>query len=615
MSTTKSLAWMAALAALLAGCKYTPRTLPDAGAASMDGGGSPVREGGAPAAAPGGDGAVAAGPDAPAPGRDAAAPTACNAPAALCSGSCVDPKTTAAHCGRCGNACPSGPNADPVCKDAACGLACNAGYGDCTTAPGCETLVAGADRNHCGACNQACEAYQTCGMGKCSPGYLGTLGWGGGVGVNAVAVSKDGSFYVSGVFSGTADLDPGPATLLHTAGGPLSSSFISRYDVSGGHLWSVVSEGVFVTDVAALPAGGVVVGGWFPGAAQFFRGPSPMAKTTKNENAEAFVFALGPDGKPLFLRTATLPYEGGFSQVRSVSVSTTGEILVGGIGDAGGLAQLISAPGPVFRGFLVMLTAFGDPLWHEKITATGALEIDAVDLASDGATWATGRLRGSADFDPGPGVENRSSPRDDDNGLFLWKLTAGARFGGAWTLGGAQSAGGWAVDAALDGAVYVAGDTHGPLDVDPGAGTTMLNVPATETSRFIVKLGPDGAYRWSHLYGGFSPMFDGELVATADGGLLLSGALATATNFNPAGNDVRRPAVGAGFVTKLAADGAYGWTVSLGSDDVRRVMVGTHERGAVVVGLYSGSGDFDPGRKVQTLTAQAYSGFLSRFAF
>jgi len=89
-------------------------------------------------------------------------------------------RDSAAHCGRCGNACPVRPNATPTCADGACGAACNAGFGDCDGDPasGCEVDLR-STAAHCGACGRRCAVANgtpacvgmACAVGACNAGF------------------------------------------------------------------------------------------------------------------------------------------------------------------------------------------------------------------------------------------------------------------------------------------------------------------------------------------------------------------------------------------------------------------------------------------------------------
>jgi len=97
----------------------------------------------------------------------------CAAPFADCdttaaNGCEADTRTSAAHCGRCGNAA-SAPNATAVCRDGAPAVgSCNAGFADCdmSAANGCETSTI-ANNAACGACGAACAAGSLCEGGRC----------------------------------------------------------------------------------------------------------------------------------------------------------------------------------------------------------------------------------------------------------------------------------------------------------------------------------------------------------------------------------------------------------------------------------------------------------------
>lgn len=77
-------------------------------------------------------------------------------------------RSTATHCGRCGNTCPEPENARALCSEGRCGLLCREGFGDCDGNPsnGCETYLS-YDPEHCGACGRACDGKLECIDGRC----------------------------------------------------------------------------------------------------------------------------------------------------------------------------------------------------------------------------------------------------------------------------------------------------------------------------------------------------------------------------------------------------------------------------------------------------------------
>ncbi len=69
----------------------------------------------------------------------------------------VDLRSSAAHCGTCGNACAGVDGAPGVCRDGVCATQCRAGFADCDGAAsnGCEADLGQSD--HCGACATRCS--------------------------------------------------------------------------------------------------------------------------------------------------------------------------------------------------------------------------------------------------------------------------------------------------------------------------------------------------------------------------------------------------------------------------------------------------------------------------
>jgi hypothetical protein len=82
------------------------------------------------------------------------------------------PASSAAHCGRCGGACPAPANGAAVCTAGVCTLgACSEGFADCNAmdADGCETNV-NTSASHCGRCGMVCAGGQMCSSGVCMAG-------------------------------------------------------------------------------------------------------------------------------------------------------------------------------------------------------------------------------------------------------------------------------------------------------------------------------------------------------------------------------------------------------------------------------------------------------------
>ncbi len=84
----------------------------------------------------------------------------------------VDVSSNLAHCGGCDNACAianAGQHFVTRCVRGTCEYRCQVRWGNCDGRPGngCETDLA-TDETHCGGCEQACGADETCRIGRCN---------------------------------------------------------------------------------------------------------------------------------------------------------------------------------------------------------------------------------------------------------------------------------------------------------------------------------------------------------------------------------------------------------------------------------------------------------------
>ncbi|TAK27961.1 MAG: hypothetical protein EPO40_14775 [Myxococcaceae bacterium] len=92
----------------------------------------------------------------------------------------ADLVTTPTRCGTCDTVCPARPHAAPACVSRACALVCDAGFASCDgdAANGCEVDVR-SSASHCGACGRACSvphatagcSASMCAITTCAAGF------------------------------------------------------------------------------------------------------------------------------------------------------------------------------------------------------------------------------------------------------------------------------------------------------------------------------------------------------------------------------------------------------------------------------------------------------------
>lgn len=85
----------------------------------------------------------------------------------VCGGRCIDPRSNADHCGRCGHLCYGGNVVSGVCEAGECRITeCETDRGNCdgNVENGCETRLR-STLNHCGRCGRVCQ--RECNGGIC----------------------------------------------------------------------------------------------------------------------------------------------------------------------------------------------------------------------------------------------------------------------------------------------------------------------------------------------------------------------------------------------------------------------------------------------------------------
>ena len=243
----------------------------------------------------------------------------------------------------------------------------------------------------------------------------------------SVAVDSDGNVYTLGTFQQVADFDPGPGSFAMTSAGDLDA-FVSKLDVDGTFVWARQLGG-FTTDDAlgiALDAtGNVHAVGIFGGTADFDPGPG-TANLTSAGSADVFVSKLDATGNYLWARRIGGT---GFDQALAVAVAADDHVFTGGNFpltvdfDPGVGTFELTAVGNQPDAFVSELDSEGQFVAVYAFTGSALEEVIALAVVPGGGLQAAGRLLGTTDFDPGPGVTNLTSAGSSD--VFVLRLDGG----------------------------------------------------------------------------------------------------------------------------------------------------------------------------------------------
>lgn len=452
----------------------------------------------------------------------------------------------------------------------------------------------------------------------------GAFGWVLSVGgaaidtIEAVAGAANGAMVAAGAFEDVVDLDPTSGTALTAAIGASDVfAVMLQCDAATGptpfnclapeHAWARAAGGTGderVGDLAIGPDGMRWIVGSFYGSADFDPTSGVDVRTSAGDS-DIFLTALLPDGS--YGGTVTLGGSGADAG-NGVAVSQDGFVIITGAFSSGadfdpgpGVATLAATGGT--DAFVLVLDSTLAYVWAERVGGNGNDVGNGIAVDSANNLYIAGAFQLSVDFDPGPGVHTRISRGDSE--IFLLRLAADGTFHWVYTAGNSQKDEARAVAVQGD-AVYVAGWFRTGFDFDPSANVDLI-ISQGASDGFVTKFTRAGNYVWTRALGGPSTDIINDVAVTLEGDVLVAGSYWDTVDFNPTTGVDLRTAIGQGdgFVTRLAASGAYVWTRTFGgtyTDEARGVSVDPVDN-VMVAGTFVGTVDFDPGPGQDVLVA------------
>ena len=394
---------------------------------------------------------------------------------------------------------------------------------------------------------------------SCDFGWAKGMGGAGGNNNDesrGIVLDSSGNIYTTGNFAVTADFDPGPGTANLTSAG-LEDIFISKLDKDGNFLW-------------AKKIGGTDVDYGFS-----------IALDSNNN-----VFTTG-------FYSGTVDF------------------------DPGDLTYNLTSVGFSYDIFVSKLNSSGDFVWAKSL---GGIEREysyGVAVDSNDNIITTGYFKGTADFDPSPGIYNLVSAGSSD--IFISKLDKDGNLIWAKRIGGANddASSGIAID--LNGNVYTTGSYYGTVDFDPGAGTS--NLVSGWNDIFVSKLDNSGNFVWARSMGGAGLDEGRDIAVDSNDNVYTTGYYVDTADFDPGDGIFNLTSAGTEhdiFVSKLDSSGNFVWAKSMGGSggmdaDFGNGITLDSNGNVYTTGSFGGTADFDPGAGTFNLTSVGLNGiFVSK---
>lgn len=242
-----------------------------------------------------------------------------------------------------------------------------------------------------------------------------------------IAVDKDGNVYSTGLFQGTVDFDHGGGVYKFINKG-FSDMFVTKLDAGGNFLWAAQIGGPqydYGYSIALDKGGNVYTTGWFFDTADFDPGAGTYNLTSTIGGSDIFISKLSTSGNFIWAKKI-----GGEnytnSQGYAITTDATDNVYATGVfqgtadfDPAVGIHELTSAGYSDI--FIVKLNSSGDYIWAGDM---GGTYVDkGFSLVADASfnIFCTGEFAGTADFDPGTGV-NALTYSGGQSDIFVLKL-------------------------------------------------------------------------------------------------------------------------------------------------------------------------------------------------
>ncbi len=323
-----------------------------------------------------------------------------------------------------------------------------------------------------------------------------------------LTLDPDGNAYVFGLFSQTADFDPGPGEYLLTTTAPYEA-YLAKYDTLGALVWVKQLPGIyFFTGEVNGPHidrdGNIYLAPIFTTITD--ADPGPGVFTITPNDWDAGVLKLDPDGNLLWAINV-----GSARKDRAVAVRTDAQknvYLFGDMPDTGDFdpgpdSFLLTKGTGTDDAFLLKLDETGKFLWAKQLRCLqqyGKVYPIGLDVDAVGNAYLTGYYLTKMDLDPGPGTKIRTALGAND--IFVVKLDPNGNMVYGHSIGTSNLDTGVGIAADAAGNVYVTGYFTAPIDVDPGPDTVIIGPGFGSYDGFVLSYDAGGNYRWARRFGG-----------------------------------------------------------------------------------------------------------------
>jgi gliding motility-associated-like protein len=351
---------------------------------------------------------------------------------------------------------------------------------------------------------------------------------------NSIAADASGNLFITGVFFGTSDFNPGPTVFNLTSAGN-EDAYIVKLNPDGNFLWAKrVGSTLFDRGnaISVDTNGDVYIGGYFRLTVDFDPNAGVSELTAVGEE-DAFILKLSNNGNFIWVKQISGPL---FQGVTSLKVGAGGFIYITGyfLGNTDfdpspGLFE-VTAGGADFNSYVLKLDISGNFIWVKTLSSVTNIQSFDVEIDAAENIYCVGTFNENVRIDP-TGANVLINAQGTVNAL-LFKLTTDGNLLWAKNFGGNTLVNGIHLTVDVQQQVYIVGTFDATMDVDPGPATTNLT-SAGSFDIFIAKLSAAGNFLFGFSLGGTD--FDGpqSIVLDAQKNIYITGNFLKTASFDP----------------------------------------------------------------------------------
>ncbi len=438
---------------------------------------------------------------------------------------------------------------------------------------------------------------------------------GSGAGGNAISTSiaylTNGDYIVGGSFRGLSDFDPSEAFALKATNSSSNlDPFIARYTSAGDLVWVRQLRSTSSSELRDLDIddeGNIYITGYLLNTMYPNEDDLSITLTSNTTNSsDIFTASFDQNGN---YRWA---HQFGSSSVDSGRALVVGESSIYVTGVFSQTADLdpsedtfeVIHPSSGQRMFVASYNQIdGSFVWGFSIDGTGTFDLsNDVALDDEENLYLTGAMRGTNDFDPGPGLFPLTGNGSNDD-IFLASYTALGDLRWAWSTGSSSADYGTSVHC-NNNSVFLTGIFRSTVDFEPGLGTSNQTSQGNDDIFLGKYAAADGSLEQIISFGGSGNDFSGAVTTNPTGDVFITGALNGTANLNPLGSAVEITTSGSeAFVAQFENTFEHNWSRILPSEILSEGNAIDWNSGTIALaGRYRGTTDFNAGGSPFNLT-------------